>query len=146
MRFRQIGSGLLMAAALALAVTGCPKNKAAEPGPDSGGGGGPVGKNYAIEVIPKGTAASFWLTVKAGADQAAKEENVQQPVWQGTSNENDIPGQIDYVQTAVTKKVDGIVLAAQDKDALVKPVKDAIAKGIPVVTIDSGLAKDKDPS
>jgi len=42
----------------------------------------------------------------------------------------------------VTSKVDAIVLAACDKTALVKPVKDAIAAGIPVVTVDSGISTE----
>jgi len=49
------------------------------------------------------------------------------------------------VQAQVTNRVDAIVLAATDAEALVKPAKDALAKGIPVITIDSGL-KDPDAS
>ena len=39
--------------------------------------------------------------------------------------------------------VDGIVLAPLDARALVKPVEEAVAKGIPVVIIDSGLESKK---
>jgi len=47
--------------------------------------------------------------------------------------------QIHLVQNAIAARVDGIVLAPLDSRALVKPVEEAVAKGIPVVVIDSGL-------
>ena len=97
----------------------------------------PAGKRLRIAVIPKGTSHSFWQTVKAGADAAGAEEKVE-IVWQGPAKENNYIEQIDVVQAQVTSGVDGMVLAATDAAALVKPVQEAMKK-IPVVTIDSGL-------
>ena len=45
-----------------------------------------------IAVVPKGTAHSFWLTVKAGAEQAGQEEGVQ-ILWKGPAEETDVEGQ-----------------------------------------------------
>ena len=56
----------------------------------------------------------------------------------GPEKEDDRAEQIQLVQSAVASGVDGIVLAPLDARALVEPVETAVAKGIPVVIIDSG--------
>ena len=122
---------------VALSVCGCPK-QTNQAGAGGGSGGGGTSKKLRIAVIPKGTTHSFWQTVKAGADAAGAEENVE-IIWQGPDKETAFTEQINLVQNQVSGGVDGIVLAATDSEALVKPVKDAMEKGVPVVTIDSGL-------
>ena len=64
-------------------------------------------------------------------------------IWQGPQKEDDRVQQIQLVQSAVAAGVDGIVLAPLDAQALVEPVEAAVAKGIPVVIIDSGLESNK---
>ena len=64
-------------------------------------------------------------------------------IWQGPQKEDDRLQQIQLVQSAIAARVDGIVLAPLDSKALVKPVEDAVAKGIPVVVIDSALESTK---
>ena len=96
-----------------------------------------------IAVIPKGTAHEFWQSVHAGAIKAKVElnkagENVE-IIWLGPDNERERAKQISMVNTMRNKGVAGIVLAPTDRKALVRPVADAKAKGIPVVIIDSGL-------
>lgn len=140
MDIRKKCGGLLLIALLSLAATGCPKETPTAAGgsaPPSTDGGGT--KSLKIAVMPKGTAASYWQAVKAGADQAGKEDHVE-IVWQGPGSEGSINEQINMVQTQVTNKIDGIVIAACDAQSLVKPLQDAKAKGIPIVTIDSGVA------
>ncbi len=130
-------------ALLVLAAAGCPKQDTAIRTPEDAGGG--ASRKMRIAVIPKGTAHSFWQTVLRGAKKAGEEENAEID-WQGPAKETDIQAQVDVVQSKVSAKVDGIVLAATDSNGLIRPVQDAIDKGVPVVTIDSGLTKDKDPS
>ncbi|MGA2230809.1 MAG: substrate-binding domain-containing protein [Tepidisphaeraceae bacterium] len=48
-------------------------------------------------------------------------------------------GQIEIVQEFISEKVDGIVLAPLDTDALQKPANEAMAAGIKVDIIDSAL-------
>src|SRR4051794_4273181 len=102
MRMRLSWGGLLAAALLAITVTGCPKEKANTGGdnaPTTTGGGtasGAAGK-MKIAVIPKGTAHSFWQTVKLGADAAGKEEGAE-IVWQGPQKENDVLDQINVLE------------------------------------------------
>ena len=94
-------------------------------------------------VIPKGTTHEHWQSVHAGASKAAEEAGDVEMIWQGPVREDDRTEQIKLVQGAVASGVDGIVLAPLDAKALVEPVEQAIAKGIKVVIIDSGLESDK---
>ncbi|MBN1543688.1 ABC transporter substrate-binding protein, partial [candidate division KSB1 bacterium] len=91
-----------------------------------------------ILVSPKGLVHSFWLTVKAGAEQAGKEAGVR-VIWKGPAQETDIATQIGILEDYINKKVDAIVLAACDANALVPTIEKADAAGIPVIIIDSGV-------
>jgi len=110
---------------------------------DSGSLSGAKAKSWRVMVIPKGTSHVFWKTIHAGALKAADELGNVEVVWQGPQKEDDRQQQIQLVQNAVAAGVDGIVLAPLDSKALVKPVEDAIAKGIPVVIMDSDLESKK---
>jgi ribose transport system substrate-binding protein len=94
-----------------------------------------------IAVIPKGLAHQFWLTVKAGADAAGAELNAD-IIWQGPAKETEIEKQISIIDDMITRGVDGIVMAACDENALIPTLDKAIAAGIKVVTIDSGVKSD----
>ena len=100
-------------------------------------------KKWRVMVIPKGTTHEFWKTIHAGALKGAEEAGNVEIIWQGPQKEDDRSQQIQLVQGAVAAGVDGIVLAPLDARALVPPVEAAIAKGIPVVIIDSGLESTK---
>lgn len=100
-------------------------------------------KKWRVMVIPKGTTHEFWKTIHAGAAKAAEDLGNVEVVWQGPQKEDDRVEQIKLVQNAVAAGVDGIVLAPLDDRALVAPVEKAIAAGIPVVVIDSGLKSTK---
>jgi ribose transport system substrate-binding protein len=113
-----------------------------EPEQYSDNGQPPADVNYRIAVIPKGTTHEFWKSVHAGAARAAKEAGNVEVLWKGPLQENDADGQINVVQEFITKKVDGIVLAPLDSQALIAPVKDAKEQGIPTVIFDSGLADE----
>jgi ABC-type sugar transport system substrate-binding protein len=102
----------------------------------------PANVKYRIAVIPKGTTHEFWKSVHAGAAQAAKEAGNVEIFWKGPLQENDTEGQINVVQEFITKKVDGLVLAPLDSQALIAPVKDAKQQGIPTVIFDSGLGDE----
>jgi ribose transport system substrate-binding protein len=109
---------------------------------DAGSGSGER-KKWRVMVIPKGTTHEFWKTIHAGALKAAGELGNVEVIWQGPLKEDDRTQQIDLVRSAVASGVDGIVLAPLDARALVEPVEQAMAKGIPVVIFDSGLQTTK---
>lgn len=94
-----------------------------------------------IAVIPKGTTHSYWNSVHAGADQAAKELNVK-IIFKGPVLEDDRAGQISLVEEFASGDVNGIVLAPLDDTALLPSVQSAMQKKMPVVIIDSSLKGD----
>jgi ribose transport system substrate-binding protein len=103
----------------------------------------PAGKSLRIAVIPKGTTHEYWKSIHAGAVKAQQElaskGTAVEILWKGPAREDDRNAQIDVVQTFLSQKVDGIVLAPLDSQALVSPVADAAKQKIPVVIMDSGL-------
>jgi ribose transport system substrate-binding protein len=91
-----------------------------------------------IAVIPKGTSHLFWQTVQAGAMAAGQEFNVE-ILWNGTLGETEYARQIQIVDSMVARHVDGMAVAAQDRNALVGSIDRAVASGMPVTVFDSGL-------
>jgi ribose transport system substrate-binding protein len=119
-----------------------PIGKVAESGeaaPETGAG--EPKKEYRIAVVPKGTTHNFWLTVKAGAEEAAAEHGAK-VLWNGPAKESEIDKQINILEDYVTQGVDAIVMAACDEEALIPTVKKALEQGIPVITIDSGIKSE----
>ena len=92
-----------------------------------------------IAVIPKGTSHDFWKSVHYGAVEGAKGTDYEIE-WQGTNSEKDKEGQIKIVDHFIGQKVDGIVLAPIDRNAVIPLVKRAKGQGIPTVIFDSGLS------
>ncbi|MGI6459083.1 MAG: ABC transporter substrate-binding protein [Candidatus Hydrogenedentales bacterium] len=128
---------VLLAAVL---VLGCGKQAAQNADP---GRGKANDAKYTIAVIPKGTTHDFWLTVKAGAEDAAKALNVQM-YWKGPDKETEVVKQLNIIEDFITLEVDALVMAACDESAMIDVVRRARDAGIPVVTIDSGV-KSEDP-
>jgi ABC-type sugar transport system substrate-binding protein len=116
--------------------------KLLEPAQFNGEEAQPSEIKYRIAVIPKGTTHEYWKSVHAGAAQAAKEAGNVEILWKGPLQENDTDGQINVVQEFITKKVNGLVLAPLDSQALISPVKDAQAQNIPTVIFDSALGDE----
>ncbi len=100
-----------------------------------------------IAVIPKGTTHEFWRSIHAGAKKAEQELVAEgqkvKIIWKGPLKEDDRDQQIQLVENFTTRRVDGMVLAPLDAQALVRPVENAQDAGIPVVIIDSGLQSEK---
>src|SRR4030095_8517791 len=63
-------------------------------------------------------------------------------VWKGPAQETDYSGQINIVEDAINRRVDGIVLAPAHGDSLVPIVERAQKEGIPVTIFDSGISTE----
>jgi ribose transport system substrate-binding protein len=96
-----------------------------------------------LTVIPKGTTHVFWKSIQAGANKAGKELAVRID-WIGPEKEDDRQQQIALVDNQILNQVSGIILAPIDDMALRRPVQAAVAAGIPVIIIDSGLKDSED--
>lgn len=96
-----------------------------------------------IGLIVRMNYGYHWMTVKMGADVAAKEFNVD-VYYNAPYDESDVEGEIKLVNKALDEeKVDALILAANDYKALVGVVEKAYDSGIPVVIIDSEIDTKK---
>jgi len=128
---RRMIMSLLAAAMVAVGFAGCKDAKDGSATKDKA--------KLVISVIPKGTAHVFWQSVHAGANRAARELGIPDPIWKGPATENDRGAQISTVEDLLTKGADAMVLAPVDQTAL-RPVADTVASKMPIVIFDSGLA------
>ncbi|CAH2901188.1 MAG: Fucose ABC transporter, substrate-binding protein [uncultured Paraburkholderia sp.] len=94
-----------------------------------------------IPLISKGFQHQFWQTVKAGAEQGAKEHKVR-ITFEGPETEAMVDKQIDMLSAALAKKPQAIGIAALDSKAAIPLLKRAQAAKIPVIAFDSGVDSD----
>jgi ribose transport system substrate-binding protein len=114
-------------------VTGCaPAAQATE---------APAAAKPYIPVISKGFQHQFWQAVKLGAEQAAKDLNVD-ITFEGPESEAMVDKQVEMFQTALDKKPAAICLAAVDSKAFQPLLEKAKAANIPVIGFDSGVDSD----
>ena len=98
-------------------------------------------KDFTYAVITHaGPGDAFWDRVKSGAEQAGKDYGVKVEY----SSDGDPAKQSQLIDGAVADKVDGIVVSMANPDGLEDSVKKAVAAGIPVITINSGVTKFKE--
>lgn len=96
-------------------------------------------KKRTIDMIVKMHRGDYWNTVKMGALVAAKEYNIQLN-FKAPDSEDDIEGQIQMVEDAITNKSDAIVLAASDYMELGQAADKAAFNGIPMISLDADVA------
>lgn len=101
-----------------------------------------VGSKHGIAVIPKGTTHIFWQAVHEGAKKAGQELGYE-IYWNGPERETDRERQIQIIEDFIVQKVDGVVLAPLDREALVPSVEKLATLKVPCVIIDSGVATEK---
>jgi ribose transport system substrate-binding protein len=100
-------------------------------------------KDIKIEVICMGFQHEYWQTVRMGTEKAAKELGIVVP-FRGPELETQVDVQIGMFEDAIAKKVDGILLAPCDSEALVPLVEKATKLGIVVATFDTDINKTDD--
>ena len=89
-----------------------------------------------VALIMKSLANEFFKTMQEGAEAyAAERGDLELKSW-GIDNETDVEGQIALVEDAVAQKVDAIVIAMIDPQAILPKLKEAVDAGITVITID----------
>jgi len=92
-------------------------------------------------IIAKGFSHQFWQAVKAGAEQAGKEDGATVS-FQGPNTEAEIDKQIDILNAEFAKKPAGLGIAALDTKAEDKALKQYFDAKIPIVAFDSGVSND----
>ncbi|MBC7443740.1 MAG: sugar ABC transporter substrate-binding protein [Ramlibacter sp.] len=115
-----------------LALAGCTTNT------DAGKAGSAPGEKTTIAVVTHGTPGdSFWDVVKSGAEQAGEDLGAT-VTYQG---DGDPVKQSQLIEAAIAAKPDGLIVSMANPDGVKSAVEKAVAAGIPVITINSGLER-----
>jgi ribose transport system substrate-binding protein len=93
------------------------------------------GKKYTIALVPGLTTDAFYITMRKGAEAAAKAVGAEL-VFQGAPEFNPVQ-QVPVLDAVIAKKPDALLIAPTDKVQLVEPLRKAFAAGIPVITVDT---------
>ncbi|HRY54272.1 MAG TPA: rhamnose ABC transporter substrate-binding protein [Spirochaetia bacterium] len=96
-------------------------------------------KTAKIAMVVKSMGNPFFDACRDGAQEAAKELGGIEIIYQGPSTPT-AEGQIEIIDSLIAQKVDGIIVSANDKDALIPITKKAMSKGIKVMSFDSAIA------
>lgn len=98
-------------------------------------------KKYTIALIPGLTTDAFYISMRKGAEAAAKAVGAEL-VFQGAPEFNPVL-QVPVLDAVIARKPDAILIAPTDKTQLVQPLKKAVDAGIPVVTVDTFIGTGK---
>jgi rhamnose transport system substrate-binding protein len=130
-RTRRLGVAITaMAAAAALALTGCAS------GGDSGGGeSGGDGANLSVTFLPKNLGNPYFDTSSAGGEEAVEEFGGE--FAEVGPSEASPTSQVSFIQTAAQQGVGALVVSANDKEAICDALDEASSAGVKVVTFDS---------
>lgn len=127
-----------LTAAMALSLTACGG------GSGSGGSGAAAdsssggGDKIEIAYIVKAKSDAFWTSMEDGAMKYADEVGVKVD-FQAPEKETDVEKQVQFVENAVIKGYDAIILSAADSNALAPAIKKANDANIPVVLVNDTM-------
>lgn len=85
---------------------------------------------------------SWWNTIKTALKNAESDMKVK--VEYRNPPSGDLADMARIIQQAAASNPNGIITTIADFDVLQGPIKDAIAKGIPVITVNSGTIKQSE--
>ncbi|AGK81090.1 sugar ABC transporter substrate-binding protein [Streptomyces microflavus] len=137
--------GAVLAVVLAASLAGCSSTggkRAEERAAEAAEGRAAVNTprwTFAM-VTHSGDGDTFWDIVQKGAEQAAVKDNINFLY----SHNDEANQQAQLVQTAIDKKVDGLIVSLAKPDAMKAVVAKAVKAGIPVITVNSGSAESKE--
>jgi ribose transport system substrate-binding protein len=136
---RRLKFSLSLVAVIALlaVVVGVVAGRAtATGGKGSGGGKGGPTAGKRIDVIVKASDSSFWQTMLAGAKQGGNDYGLTVSLF-GPTSETDVNQQVQLVENAISRGVDGIVLAPNSSSALNNVIDRARKAKIKVIVADT---------
>ncbi|MGI9861507.1 substrate-binding domain-containing protein [Moorella naiadis] len=135
--------GAILLLALGVFLAGCGSQKQSAPS-DTGKTSQSVENNkqqekktYTIAFVPGITTDAFYISMKKGAENAAKELGVNL-IWQGPA-QWDYTKQVPIVESFLSKKPDFMIIAPCSTDALIEPLKKVKEAGIPIITVDTNI-------
>lgn len=99
------------------------------------------GPKYHFFMVAPNSVDPFWMEVRRGAQDAAKQYRVALEF--NAPRFNDTREEIKYLDIAVTSKVDGIVTHVSNDEDFTALIEKAYEKGIPVVTVDNDAKQSR---
>jgi len=95
-----------------------------------------------IALIVKATDSGFWQKVIEGGEAFGKDNaNVNVTIY-GPASEADVDESISILENVITSKPDAIVIASNAGEGAVAALKEAVAAGIIVLTVDTSIPTD----
>jgi ABC-type sugar transport system substrate-binding protein len=117
-------------------LIGCDKNSDSK----SEGTGAEKGKRITIAMMPKSKGNAYFISCKKGAEEAARELGCKL-LWDGPV-EPDPARQNELVETWITRGVDVLAVAVENREGISTALRKARQKGIKVITWDSDAQPD----
>jgi len=128
---------LVLLAALSLIAAACGGSDDSDDSDDASGDVNLTqSEDLTFHMVTHSDDGPFWSVVKNGAEAAAEDLGVTL-VW--LPSDNDPEKQVQDIASAISDGSDGIASSLPSPDQLVGPLKDAVADGIPVITLNSGV-------
>jgi rhamnose transport system permease protein len=133
--------GAVIAGALIIAATNVWMVRSLAPrAGDASSSAAPSGHKPVIAVMPKAKGDPYFVSVRGGAEEAAKELGIDM-IWDGPTG-LDAAKQNEMVENWITRKVDAIAVAVENKGGISTVLKKARERGIKVITWDADAEKD----
>ena len=97
-------------------------------------------RHFVIAVMPKAKGDPYFISARAGAEQAARELGVEL-IWDGPTS-LDASQQNELVESWITMHVDAIVVAVENSGSISTVLRNARRQGIAVLTWDADAQTD----
>lgn len=97
-------------------------------------------RQITVAMMPKSKGNAYFIACRKGAEEAAKELNIKL-LWDGPTDP-DPARQSEIVDTWITRGVDVIAVAVENREGIASALKRARAKGIKVITWDADSETD----
>src|SRR5436190_9981196 len=125
--------GVVLLASLGAFTNSCDKSKDA-------GVSTTNAKVITVALMPKSKGNAYFISCRKGAEEAARELNCKL-LWDGPTDP-DPARQNEIVETWITRGVDVIAVAVENRDGISTALGKAKEKGIKVITWDSDAQPD----
>ncbi|NUR53242.1 MAG: substrate-binding domain-containing protein [Acidobacteria bacterium] len=100
----------------------------------------PAGHRPVIAMMPKAKGDPYFISCRAGAEEAARDLNVEL-IWDGPTS-LDAARQNELVENWITRKVDAIAVAVENRGGISSVLRKARTRGIKVLTWDADAEPD----
>ena len=133
--------GAVLAGSLIVAGTNVWLVRSMEPAVRTGAGAPMAGGHRAvIAMMPKAKGDPYFVSCRGGAEEAARELGVEL-IWDGPTS-LDAAKQNDLVENWITRKVDAIAVAVENRAGISTVLRKARERGIHVLTWDADALPD----